>query len=132
MKKLSLLLGFLIFMNVAFATPRLSTDIVDTAVGAGSFTTLVTALKAANLVATLKGPGPFTVFAPTDEAFNKLPPGTVEALLNNIPLLTEVLTYHVVAGEVDRNELVSIAHVKTLQGQFVNVREYSRGKGSDL
>ncbi len=119
-------------MNVAFATPRLSTDIVDTAVGAGSFTTLVTALKAANLVATLKGPGPFTVFAPTDEAFNKLPPGTVEALLNNIPLLTEVLTYHVVAGEVDRNELVSIAHVKTLQGQFVNVREYSRGKGSDL
>ena len=75
-------------------------DIVDTAVEAGAFTTLVAAVKAAGLVDTLKGAGPFTVFAPTDDAFKKLPAGTVEALLNDIPKLTAILTYHVVAGKV--------------------------------
>ena len=78
-------------------------DIVDTAVGAGQFKTLAAALKAADLVATLKGPGPFTVFAPTDEAFAKLPAGTVENLLKpeNKAKLTAILTYHVVAGKYD-------------------------------
>jgi uncharacterized surface protein with fasciclin (FAS1) repeats len=75
-------------------------DIVDTAVGAGTFATLAAAVTAAGLVDTLKGPGPFTVFAPTDEAFKKLPAGTVEALLKDIPKLTGILTYHVVSGKV--------------------------------
>ena len=75
-------------------------DIIDTAVAAGSFKTLAAALTAANLVDTLKGTGPFTVFAPTDEAFAKLPAGTVDSLLNDIPKLTAILTYHVVAGKV--------------------------------
>ena len=77
-------------------------DIVDTAVAAGSFKTLAAALKAAGLVETLKGPGPFTVFAPTDEAFAKLPKGTVESLLKpeNKDKLADILTYHVVAGDV--------------------------------
>jgi uncharacterized surface protein with fasciclin (FAS1) repeats len=75
-------------------------DIIDTAVAAGSFKTLAAALTAANLIDTLKGAGPFTVFAPTDEAFAKLPAGTVDALLKDIPKLTAILTYHVVAGKV--------------------------------
>ena len=75
-------------------------DIIDTAVAAGSFKTLAAAVTAANLVATLKGPGPFTVFAPSDEAFAKLPAGTVESLLKDIPKLTSILTYHVVSGKV--------------------------------
>jgi uncharacterized surface protein with fasciclin (FAS1) repeats len=77
-------------------------DVVDTAVGAGQFKTLATALKAAGLVSTLKGSGPFTVFAPTDAAFAKLPKGTVEDLLKpeNKAKLTEILTYHVVPGKV--------------------------------
>ncbi len=77
-----------------------SKDIVDTAVEAGSFNTLVAAVQAAGLVDTLKGEGPFTVFAPTDDAFAKLPEGTVEGLLNDIPTLTKILTYHVVPGKV--------------------------------
>ena len=75
-------------------------DIVDTAVAAGSFKTLAAAVTAAGLIPTLKGTGPFTVFAPTDEAFAKLPAGTVDALLADIPKLTAILTYHVVAGKV--------------------------------
>jgi uncharacterized surface protein with fasciclin (FAS1) repeats len=75
-------------------------DIIDTAVAAGSFKTLAAALTAADLIATLKGPGPFTVFAPSDEAFAKLPAGTVESLLKDIPKLKAILTYHVVAGKV--------------------------------
>jgi uncharacterized surface protein with fasciclin (FAS1) repeats len=86
-------------------------DIVDTAVAAGSFKTLAAALTAANLVGTLKSAGPFTVFAPTDEAFAKLPAGTVEALLADIPKLTAILTYHVVAGTV------MAADVLTMDGQ---------------
>ena len=76
-------------------------DIVDTAVAAGDFNTLVKAVQAAGLVETLKGDGPYTVFAPTDEAFAKLPPGTIEALLNDKDKLTKVLTYHVVRGKLD-------------------------------
>jgi uncharacterized surface protein with fasciclin (FAS1) repeats len=75
-------------------------DIIDTAVSAGSFKTLTAAITAAGLVPTLKGAGPFTVFAPTDEAFAKLPAGTVEALLADVPKLTAILTYHVIAGKV--------------------------------
>ena len=75
-------------------------DIIDTAVAAGTFKTLAAAVTAAGLVATLKGPGPFTVFAPSDDAFAKLPAGTVEGLLKDIPKLKSILTYHVVAGKV--------------------------------
>jgi uncharacterized surface protein with fasciclin (FAS1) repeats len=86
-------------------------DIIDTAVAAGSFKTLAAAVTAAGLVPTLKGEGPFTVFAPTDEAFAKLPEGTVEALLADLPKLTAILTYHVVAGKV------MAADVMTMDGQ---------------
>jgi uncharacterized surface protein with fasciclin (FAS1) repeats len=110
-------------MSAAVAQTRLSTDIVDTAVGAGDFKTLVAAVTAANLVETLKSPGPFTVFAPSDSAFAKLPPGTVEALLNNIPLLTKILTYHVIAGEYSAEELVTRGEVQTVQGQRVSIIE---------
>ena len=96
-------------------------DIVDTAVSAGSFTTLVAAVQAAGLVDTLKGPGPFTVFAPTDEAFAKLPAGTVEGLLADVPKLTEVLTYHVVAGKVTAAEVVGLSEAKTVQGQSIAI-----------
>jgi uncharacterized surface protein with fasciclin (FAS1) repeats len=96
-------------------------DIVDTAVGAGMFNTLVTAVKAAGLVETLKGAGPFTVFAPTDEAFKKLPAGTVEGLLKDIPKLKEVLTYHVVAGKVMAADVVKLKEAKTVQGQSVKI-----------
>jgi uncharacterized surface protein with fasciclin (FAS1) repeats len=96
-------------------------DIVDTAVAAGSFKTLVTAVKAAGLVDTLKGKGPFTVFAPTDDAFAKLPKGTVEGLLKDIPKLTAVLTYHVVAGKVMAADVVKLKTAKTVQGQTVKI-----------
>jgi len=86
-------------------------DIIDTAVAAGSFKTLAAALTAANLIDTLKSTGPFTVFAPTDEAFAKLPAGTVESLLADIPKLTAILTYHAVAGKV------MAADVMTMDGQ---------------
>jgi uncharacterized surface protein with fasciclin (FAS1) repeats len=96
-------------------------DIVDTAVAAGSFNTLVAAVKAAGLVDTLKGKGPFTVFAPTDEAFAKLPKGTVEGLLKDIPKLTAVLTYHVVPGKVMAADVVKLKTAKTVQGQEVKI-----------
>jgi uncharacterized surface protein with fasciclin (FAS1) repeats len=96
-------------------------DIVDTAVGAGSFTTLVAAVKAAGLVDTLKGAGPFTVFAPTDEAFAKLPAGTVEALLKDIPKLKKILTYHVVAGKVMAADVVKLKSAKTVEGSEVKI-----------
>ena len=93
-------------------------DIIDTAVAAGSFKTLAAALAAANLVDTLKGTGPFTVFAPTDEAFAKLPAGTVESLLKDIPKLTDILTYHVVAGKVMAADVVTMdgQSAKTVNG----------------
>ena len=95
-------------------------DIVDTAVSAGSFNTLVTALKAAGLVDTLKGPGPFTVFAPTDEAFAKVPKADLDALLKDKAKLTAVLTYHVVPGKVMAKD-VKAGMVKTVEGQSINV-----------
>ncbi len=101
---------------------RASADIVDTAVSAGSFKTLVAAVKAAGLVDTLKGDGPFTVFAPTDEAFAKLPDGTVEALLKDKEALTKVLTYHVVAGKVPASAVVNLDWAETVQGQSLHVR----------
>jgi uncharacterized surface protein with fasciclin (FAS1) repeats len=98
-------------------------DIVDTAVGAGSFKTLAAALGAADLVATLKGAGPFTVFAPTDEAFAKLPAGTVETLLKpeNKEQLKEVLLLHVVPGEVYAADVVKLKEAKTAGGKTVNI-----------
>ena len=96
-------------------------DIVATAVAAGSFKTLATALGAADLVKTLQGPGPFTVFAPTDEAFAKLPAGTVDALLKDVPKLKGILTYHVVAGDVRAAQVVKMTGAKTLQGQDVKI-----------
>jgi uncharacterized surface protein with fasciclin (FAS1) repeats len=96
-------------------------DIVDTAVAAGNFKTLVTAVKAAGLVDTLKSKGPFTVFAPTDDAFAKLPKGTVEGLLKDIPKLKAVLTYHVVPGKVVAAEVSKLKTVKTVQGQELKI-----------
>lgn len=98
-------------------------DIVDTAVGAGQFKTLATALKAAGLVETLKRPGPFTVFAPTDEAFAKLPAGTVENLLKpeNKAKLTAILTYHVVPGAVNAQQVTKLNEAKTVNGAMVKV-----------
>lgn len=96
-------------------------DIVITASQAGSFNTLARALAAAGLVETLKGPGPFTVFAPTDEAFAKLPPGTLEALLGDKAKLTKVLTYHVVPGTVMAADVVKMSSARTVQGQSVTI-----------
>jgi uncharacterized surface protein with fasciclin (FAS1) repeats len=96
-------------------------DIVDTAVAAGSFNTLATALKAAGLVDTLKGPGPFTVFAPTDEAFAKLPAGTLDGLLKDKAKLTAVLTYHVVPGKVMAADAAKLKSAKTVQGQSLSI-----------
>ena len=98
-------------------------DIVDTAVAAGSFSTLAAALGAAGLVDTLKGTGPFTVFAPTDDAFAKLPAGTLEELLKpeNKAKLTAVLTYHVVAGNVKAADVAALKTAPTVQGQSVAI-----------
>jgi uncharacterized surface protein with fasciclin (FAS1) repeats len=120
------------FMGAAVTAFTLSTgkpaqaqgkDIVDTAVAAGQFKTLAAALQAAGLVETLKGAGPFTVFAPTDEAFAKLPAGTVESLLKpeNKAKLTAILTYHVVAGKVMAADVVKVKEAKTVQGGSVKV-----------
>jgi len=104
-------------------------DIVDTAVSAGSFKTLVAAVQAAGLVDTLKGSGPFTVFAPNDEAFRKLPAGTVESLLKDIPRLKSILTYHVVPGKVMAADVLDMTrggkkqNVKTVQGAQVTLEQ---------
>ncbi len=102
-------------------------DIVDTAVEAGSFGTLAKALTAAGLVDTLRGSGPYTVFAPTDEAFAKLPPGTLDALLADNAKLTQVLTYHVVPGRVMASDVVKLASAKTVQGQSVTIATSGQG-----
>jgi len=98
-------------------------DIVDTAVAAGDFKTLAAALQAAGLVETLKGAGPFTVFAPTDEAFAKLPAGTVEDLLKpeNKEKLVSILTYHVVAGDVMAKDVVKMSEAKTVNGKELKI-----------
>jgi uncharacterized surface protein with fasciclin (FAS1) repeats len=96
-------------------------NIVDTAVAAGSFTTLAAALKAAGLVDTLKGAGPFTVFAPTDDAFAKLPAGTVDGLLKDIPKLKKILTYHVVSGKVMAADVAKMKTATTVEGSDVKI-----------
>lgn len=104
----------------SFAVQAASKDIVDTAIGAGSFKTLVAAVQAAGLVDTLKGAGPFTVFAPTDEAFAAIPKDQLDALLKDKAKLTAVLTYHVVAGKVMAKD-VKAGEVKSVQGDTIKV-----------
>ncbi len=111
------------FIAATVALPAKAADIVDTAVGAGNFTTLVAAVQAAGLVDTLKGEGPFTVFAPTDEAFASLPAGTVDDLLKpeNKDKLTAILTYHVVPGKVMSTDLTDDMMAKTVEGAEITV-----------
>ena len=96
-------------------------DLVDTALAAGQFSTLVTAIKAAGLVGVLKADGPFTVFAPTDAAFAKLPAGALQELLADKQKLIAVLTYHVLPGKITAAEVVNLASAKTVQGQSLSV-----------
>ncbi|OKH38803.1 hypothetical protein NIES2119_09455 [[Phormidium ambiguum] IAM M-71] len=96
-------------------------DIVDIAVSAGSFQTLVTAVQVAGLVDALKSPGPFTVFAPNDEAFAKLPPGTVESLVKSPPQLGRILKYHVVAGKLMKEDLAKLNSVTSLEGSPISI-----------
>jgi uncharacterized surface protein with fasciclin (FAS1) repeats len=119
---ISLLLVF-ISTTALIASSHSKKDIVDTAVSAGSFKTLVAAVTAADLAETLKGEGPFTVFAPTDDAFAKLPAGTVEDLLKpeNKDKLTSILTYHVVSGKVMAKDVMTLKEAKTVQGGMVNI-----------
>ena len=122
MKKIiKLVAGISLLGAILNAAPK--TDIVDTAVEAGSFKTLVAAVKAAGLVDTLKGDGPFTVFAPTDEAFLKLPKGTVESLLKpeNKSKLAGILTYHVVAGKVKAKKAAKLDSAKTVNGAELKI-----------
>lgn len=120
---LALTLSLLALSLMASAGSMEKKDIVDTAVAAGNFTTLAAALKAAGLVDTLKGAGPFTVFAPTDDAFAKLPAGTVEDLLKpeNHDKLVAILTYHVVAGKVMAKDVVKLHEAKTVNGKEVKI-----------
>jgi len=112
---------FIIAAAIALTTMSASAaDIVDTAVAGGSFKTLATALQAAGLIDTLKGKGPFTVFAPTDDAFAKIPKADLEALLKDKAKLTAVLTYHVVAGKVMSKDIKS-GKVKTVQGTELTI-----------
>ena len=110
----------ILWVTLGFAISAQAKDIVDTAVEAGSFKTLATALSAAGLIDTLKGKGPFTVFAPTDEAFAKIPKADLEALLKDKAKLTAVLTYHVVPGKVMAAD-VKAGKVKTVQGSEITV-----------
>jgi len=109
-----------ILLGLGLAASAQANDIVDTAVAAGSFKTLATALGAAGLVDTLKGKGPFTVFAPTDEAFAKIPKADLDALLKDKAKLTAVLTYHVVPGKIMAKD-VKAGQVKTVQGSNITV-----------
>ena len=114
-------IGLALGSSTAFSAEM---DIVDTAVAAGQFKTLAAALGAAGLVDTLKGAGPFTVFAPTDEAFAKLPAGTVEELLKpeNKAKLTAILTYHVVDGKVMAADVVKLTEAKMIQGTSATIK----------
>lgn len=122
---LPIIAASVMFMPSAYADHHgMKKDIVDVAVENGSFGTLVAAVQAGGLVETLKSEGPFTVFAPTDEAFAKLPAGTVEMLLKpeNKDKLVAVLTYHVVAGKVTAADVVKLDSANTVQGQAVTVK----------
>ena len=121
----SIVVASLAFMPVSYAEHHgMKKDIVDVAAENGSFNTLVAAVKAGGLVETLKGDGPFTVFAPTDEAFAKLPEGTVEMLLKpeNKEKLVEILTYHVVSGKVMSTDVVKVTSAPTIQGKMLMVK----------
>jgi uncharacterized surface protein with fasciclin (FAS1) repeats len=127
MKKMLTVTSLVLVACVAAVSParaQQTRDIVDTAVAAGSFTTLAKALAAADLVGTLKGPGPFTVFAPTDEAFAKLPAGTLDNLLKpeNKAMLVRVLTYHVVPGKVMAADVVKINSAKAVSGDALHIK----------
>jgi uncharacterized surface protein with fasciclin (FAS1) repeats len=102
--------------------PAAPGDIVQVATSAGTFNTLVAAVRAAGLTSTLSGPGPFTVFAPTDEAFAKLPAGTVDALLRNPTALAAILTYHVVPGRVTASDVVKLTSATTVNGKSVAIQ----------
>ena len=129
MRTLIALAACALFFGSAYAggsgghAQKMDKDIVETAVAAGSFTTLAAALNAAGLVETLQGNGPFTVFAPTDAAFEALPEGTVENLLKpeNIDQLRAVLTYHVVAGEVLAEDVVTLEEATSVQGDTIDI-----------
>lgn len=126
MKIVYLIMAFTMLLSVTTnALAAAKKDIVDTAVAAGDFKTLAAALQAAGLVDTLKGPGPFTVFAPTDEAFAKLPAGTVEELLKpeNKEKLVAILTYHVVSGKVMAKDVASLNSAKTVNGKSVTISQ---------
>ena len=130
MKRTSIALATLVLFSVsAFAGSAPKRDIVDTAVAAGSFGTLAKALQAADLVQTLKGKGPFTVFAPTDAAFAKLPAGTLEDLLKpeNKAKLQAILTYHVVPGSVSAANVMKMTSAKTVNGQSVSIHAANGG-----
>jgi transforming growth factor-beta-induced protein len=124
MKTLRILMTFLtLFGLLAFALPvGAESTIVDLAVADGRFTTLVAAVQAAGLVDTLKSKGPFTVFAPTDDAFKKLPAGTVEGLLKDIPTLKNILLYHVVSGDVRAADVVKLSSANTVLGKPVTIK----------
>ena len=110
------------FVGYSAMSQRAEKDIVDTAVGAGQFNTLVKLVQEADLVDALRGEGPFTVFAPTDEAFAKLPKKQVDALLKDKEALRRVLLYHVVQGKVMASDVTKMRSAKTLQGQNINIR----------
>ncbi len=122
-------LGFALSANAGHHKSAKAGDIVDVAVGAGQFNTLAAALQAADLVGTLKGDGPFTVFAPTDEAFAKLPEGTVEHLLKpeNRDELVAILTYHVVAGKVYAADVVKLDAATTVNGADIRISASDAG-----
>ena len=123
MKRFTSIFSALCMIAVASAANAEKKNIVQTALDAGSFNTLATALKAADLVETLQGEGPFTVFAPTDAAFEKLPAGTVETLLKpeSKSRLTAILTYHVVSGDVRAKQVVNLKDAQTVNGQRVEI-----------
>jgi uncharacterized surface protein with fasciclin (FAS1) repeats len=106
-------------------------DIVETAVNAGTFNTLVKAVEAAALVEILKSPGPYTVFAPTDEAFNKLPEGTLDSLLQDIPKLKRIVLYHVAFGDVRAEDLMQIDEAETVEGSIVAIESSDSIKVND-
>ena len=114
--------GVIHVIDAVLLPPESVGTVVDIAVEDGRFTTLVTALTEADLVETLSGDGRFTVFAPTDEAFGQLPAGTIEGLLEDIPLLTEILLYHVVDGRVLAEDVILLEEVETLQGESITIR----------
>ncbi len=126
MKQMLMFTSFVFVACLALAVParaQQTRDIVDTAMAAGSFNTLAKALAAADLVGTLKGPGPFTVFAPTDEAFAKLPAGTLDNLLKpeNKAMLVRVLTYHVVPGTVMAADVAKVSSAKAVRGDALQI-----------